>query len=1160
VNASRPLLNYTLSLPLVIAPASLAIMALTLPDVAHAASDGAISGAVTDRNNNDKIENAIVVIQCACLQGTRETRTNAEGLYSFRNLPPGTYTVQVLYGQADISKVTNLPRGAKFRANFAIDPKNEFKQTIIVDSKPVRSDATVATKVSMEQAKNIPVGGTSRDFTAVVDLSPTASKDSAGIRLAGTTGAESKYMVDGANVTSPAFGTVGATIVQEFVEEVEVKESGYDAEFGGAAGGVVSARRIGGSNKFRGQAVFRMTPRFAQPRLIAATDESLRVASIADYQAEGVITLTGPIIKDKLFFAVGLNPSHLQRSLIQSFYARQDKDMSGGYSECPYKNGDFDCVDGGNYITTQKFAEQRFKTGNWSAGWVGRLDWVINPKHRLILSGGGGPFFDRTTFRLPLGSEPSAFGTNPAESIGGQSRIASGIVNNAFGTSFSNQTQVGLTYEGRVLEDKMEIDAGLSYYQARSIDAWKLDNPNLKNIPLTQEADTQGRNLYEFLDRDGAVRLVPGVDQNCNGADLPGLACPTRRWLSGGIGPYDDQSIRRVEGHLYLTNFFNAAGSHQVKYGALVEHLARKLTSTYSGSNASDFYNDCPAGQIDGGEYCYNPATNQYAISTANRVNNNRVVIVDSDNPNNRQTRGYGRIREEQDDLRAIATPIGAGVRARDYNSRLTTQNYALFLQDKWAVLSNLFINAGVRWEMQDMRDVLGNRQIFIWDNVAPRVGIVYDWTDEGRSRLYASYGWFYQQLPLQLNSRVFGGLVTVFRSYRASDCEGTVNINGVDQAKSVDGQPTEYCTDFNQGTTGLTAGSLVPRLKGQYNEQFQLGYEQEVIEDLVLGVQWLHTNLGRAVEDVSTNGGLNFIIANPGESVSQSDIMKQQATCQSLQSQFDMSAPDDAMRDSLARELNRCNFLADAYQKVNTLFTKPTRNYDAWTFRVQKRFAKNWVLTANYTYSRLIGNYDGFVDRNTGAINLGASTQYDIPELVRNSFGPLFNNVPHAVKLDGFYSFDLKEAGRLTLGTSFRFQSGAPINVMADNNRYAGAYLIQVLPRGSGGRIQPSYAWNASIGYAYPLPGELELEFNARLINITNAKATFRVDEVYSFQQARPVAGGDLSDLKHVKIQSPGAPTSFYQRTILAKQGNYQVATQFQSPIGGQFELRLRF
>src|SRR5690606_1142547 len=178
---------------------------------------------------------------------------------------------------------------------------------------------------------------------------------------------------------------------------------------------------------------------------------------------------------------------------------------------------------------------------------------------------------------------------------------------------------------------------------------------------------------------------------------------------------------------------------------------------------------------------------------------------------------------KEQGELRAIATPLGAGIRADEYNERLSTQNYAVFLQDKWAILSNLFITAGVRWEIQDMRDITGDRAILIWDNVAPRVGVVYDWTDEGKSRLFASYGWFYQPLPLQLNSRVFGGLVNMRRTFRNADCLGQqVVIDGMPREKYRDGQPTEWRTDFSSSTGQLTEGAVVPRLRGQYNQQFQ--------------------------------------------------------------------------------------------------------------------------------------------------------------------------------------------------------------------------------------------------------------------------------------------------------------------------------------------------
>lgn len=68
------------------------------------------------------------------------------------------------------------------------------------------------------------------------------------------------------------------------------------------------------------------------------------------------------------------------------------------------------------------------------------------------------------------------------------------------------------------------------------------------------------------------------------------------------------------------------------------------------------------------------------------------------------------------------------------------------------------------------------------------------------------------------------------------------------------------------------------------------------------------------------------------------------------------------------------------------------------------------------------------------------------------------------------------------------------------------------------------------------------------------------RVDEVYSFSTARPIAGGDGDELRHAKVQSPQSPTRFFRRDIVPRQGNFGVQTVFQQPIQAQFELRLRF
>ena len=655
--------------------AMLAMLALFAAAPARAATPVTLQGSVTDEKTGKPVEKALVILQCSCLQGPIETVTNTAGLYNFSELPPGTYTVQVLFGQANVS-VSFPAEGGVTRRDFRVDPANRFvlHHTIEV---PVRQGGASRTLIKPDELRHAGTGGTNRDLTGVIDVAPTVTADAGGLRLGGTTSAETRYTLDNANITTPAFGTLSATIVQEFIDEVEVLEAGYDAEYGGASGGQVRARRVGGSNKLRGVLLMRVAPRLATPRLVAATDESLRVAEIAEVDAQGVFQISGPIVRDRLFFAIGVAPGGQSNSMIQSFYRRRDKDRSGGYESCAYENGTADCAAGGNYIDSVKFAEQKFRTGRFDLQWSGTLDWQVTPKHRMRLSGGSSPIsFRRTSFRLPPGSEPSAFGTNPIQTLGGQSRVGQGVINDTFGSKYATATGAGLDYEGRVAGDRVEIDATVFYSRFRSVDAWRLDDPNLKNVPLVQRTDTQGRNLYDLLDRDGAIRLVPGVDAACNNSGLPGLSCPTRTWLSGGLGNYSDYTQDHGGGLFALTHFLNLrrGGAHQIKYGAEVDTVRFRQTTAYSGTNTADFYANCPAGQRGGGEYCYDPATDSYAIGTgAGRVDNHRSVTIDADNPDIRTSIGYGRVRAEQNDLRAIASPTGAGVRVPTYDATLTT-------------------------------------------------------------------------------------------------------------------------------------------------------------------------------------------------------------------------------------------------------------------------------------------------------------------------------------------------------------------------------------------------------------------------------------------------------------------------------------------------------
>ncbi len=72
-----------------------------------------------------------------------------------------------------------------------------------------------------------------------------------------------------------------------------------------------------------------------------------------------------------------------------------------------------------------------------------------------------------------------------------------------------------------------------------------------------------------------------------------------------------------------------------------------------------------------------------------------------------------------------------------------------------------------------------------------------------------------------------------------------------------------------------------------------------------------------------------------------------------------------------------------------------------------------------------------------------------------------------------------------------------------------------------------------------------------------TNAKAILRVDESYSRYVTRPIAGGELDDLKHAKVGNTNDPIS---GAILPPQPNYGTEISFQQPLSAHFELRLRF
>ena len=74
-----------------------------------------------------------------------------------------------------------------------------------------------------------------------------------GIQVNGASGAENSFTIDGVTTNSLVNGASRQDAVFEYLQEVQVKTGGINAEYGGALGGVVSAVTKSGGNQFHGE-------------------------------------------------------------------------------------------------------------------------------------------------------------------------------------------------------------------------------------------------------------------------------------------------------------------------------------------------------------------------------------------------------------------------------------------------------------------------------------------------------------------------------------------------------------------------------------------------------------------------------------------------------------------------------------------------------------------------------------------------------------------------------------------------------------------------------------------------------------------------------------------------------------------------------------------
>lgn len=508
--------------------------------------------------------------------------------------------------------------------------------------------------------------------------------------------------------------------------------------------------------------------------------------------------------------------------------------------------------------------------------------------------------------------------------------------------------------------------------------------------------------------------------------------------VSGGKGRYEDGSAGlSLQYHLKSAHL---VGDHEIKYGASYEDVEYDWVDAVTGPRVT--------------------------LSTGETTRSGVLVTVLADPV-------YGKIYR------------ASGARASD-NRVGYVQSWSFFAQDKFFLSRNVTLSAGVRWEQQTMAGVQGEEALD--PSWAPRLGIIVDPTGTGRTKVYASAGYFISKIPAGLAILTRGA--AGWRLLRADYYDASLT-QPIPDGVVAGGTTIHLLKQGGQGTR------YDDNVKAGYIRELVVGLQREVAPQFSAGLRYVYRDMPRILEDVGI-ASLTLVYAK------------------------------DPAATGLSYFITNPHAGYPATVKGVGTFEDLTHRYQAVELTADKRFADNWTLLAHYRWSKLWGNYEGFFRNDNSQANVAQSSLQDFPTndptyteigVPRYGFrgdirylgalgaGPLPTDRPHQLRVYGAYSFD---AG-LGLGFGLYAGSGRPLTPMAANPVLNRAGEIPEAPRGAGIETED--------GFRKRTPNEWSLDVHGDYtLTLTPAKVTLVMD-IFNLFNAHGVRNYDQNTEKAFSV-----------------------------------------
>lgn len=926
---------------------------------------GGIQGTVKDPQGA-VVSGATVEVTSPALIGKKSLVTDQSGYYRFTNLPPGTYTVTTSASGFGVAKNDGikLEVGALPTINVKLT-LGQATETVEVSSESPAVDVTqskVQTNVTKEILDGVPKG---RSFQSLIQFAPGSRSEplQSGYQIDGASNSENSYLVEGQETAGVVHGTSNVNVPTEFIQEVQVKTSGFEAEFGGALGGVVNVIQKHGSNAWHGSIfsyysgdMFNAGPNVQERKdpttvydSVSRTDQTTQYVMPKKDQYKSVepgFELGGPIVRDRIWAYGSFIPQ------INTFDRTVNMAASSGFA-----------------------GPVTFHQSSQVYNAFGRLDALATQKIRV---------FGSWQYGYSRGNGQTASGGSVLPSpdfVGGQ-------INNSATSPLATFSDS----QGFVAPNVL-YNTGVDWTLTPSLVA------TTRYGYFFQDAQDRGlpvgvRHQYSA----GTTAATTALDGSTLGTQSGGAFVHNSGFsdIGSNFSQIFDKTSRTsfTQDVSYFKKGF--LGTHNFKAGYGLNRLW---------NNVNDGYNTARVRLLFGQKYSVLPS-DQGNCATIRATNTTTYGQPGSpDNSSCRGNWGYYMLRE-----------FGTFGQESSFN-------HSIYFQDAWTLggmLSGLTINAGLRMDKETLpsyNDQPGFQGISFGfgQKLAPRIGGAYDLFHNGKVKLFASYGRFFDIMKYNLPQGSFGGQYwhdcvytldtpdyTTIQPARLNGsghfCPPTGVGNGTNPGRFIEN------IDFRIPSNDPSNNLIDPNLQPMMQHESVVGVDWAITPKWSLETRYSRKRLDRTIEDAGsiTPAGEQYYIVNPGMGVDVQPIPATDCTACPVQ-------------------------------------PKAKRNYDGFEVRLTRNASERWFGTLSYTHSRLFGNYTGLTATDIsdggplGGRNDGNSDRaFDEPFMQFNSHGgvmdgPLPTDRPNTFKAFGFYR--VKWFGMETLlGVSQLAYQGTPL------------------------------------------------------------------------------------------------------------------------------------